>query len=104
MNVQIEKLMAPVQELAELNVSNMEKLVSLQLEGLEESAKVGIESLKKAISVKDLDAAKSYLAGQTEIVKAAVESASARAKTVAELVQTYQTSVKKIVEKTFAIN
>jgi len=104
MNVQIEKLMAPVQELAELHIANIEKLVSLQLEGIEEGAKAGIESLKKAVSVKDIDAARNYLAGQTEVVKAAVESATARAKTMAELAQSYQASVKKIVEKSFTIN
>ena len=104
MNVQIEKLLTPVQELAELNVANIEKLVSLQLEGIEESTRAGIESLKKAVSIRDLEAARSYLAGQTEVVKAAVESASARAKSVAEMAQSYQASVKKIVEKTFAIN
>ena len=104
MNAQIEKLIAPVQELTALNVANIEKLVKLQLEGLEEGAKVGVESLKQAVSVKDLEGAKSYLAGQTAAVKTAVESAAVRAKAVAELAQSYQAGVKKIVENTFAVS
>lgn len=104
MNAQIEKLMAPVQELAALNVANIEKLVTLQLAGLAEGAKVGVESLKQALSIKDIEDAKTYVAGQTAAVKTAVESASARAKVVAEITQAYQAGVKKIVENTFAIN
>ena len=104
MNAQIQKFITPVQELTALNVANIEKLVNLQLAGLTETAAAGVESLKQAASIKDLDGARSYLAGQTEAVKASVESASARAKAVAEIAQSYQAGVKKIVESTFAVN
>ena len=104
MNVQIQKLIAPVQELTALNVANIEKLVNLQLEGLKETATAGVESLKQAAAIKDLEGARSYLAGQSEAVKASVESASARARAVAEIAQSYQAGVKKIVESTFSVN
>jgi phasin family protein len=103
MNAQIQKFMTPVQELTALNVANIEKLVNLQLEGLKEGTSASVESLKQAASIKDFEGAKNYLAGQTEAVKASVESASARAKAVAEIAQSYQAGVKKIVENTFAV-
>ena len=104
MNAQIQKFLSPVQELTALNVANIEKLVNLQLEGLQESANASVESLKQAASIKDLEGAKSYIAGQTEVVKATVESASARAKAVADIAQSYQAGVKKIVESAFTIS
>ena len=103
MNAQIQKLLSPVQELTALNVANFEKLVNLQMEGLQEGANASVESLKQAASIKDFEGAKSYIAGQTEAVKSTVESVSARAKAVAEIAQSYQAGVKKIVENTFAV-
>lgn len=103
MSIQIEKFIAPIQELSALNVANFEKLVDLQIRGLEESAKAGVDSLKQATSVKDLESAKSYFAGQTEAVKQIVESAVARSKSVVEIVQAYPGSVKSIVENAVAV-
>ena len=103
MTISVEKLVAPIQQLAVLNAANFEKFVSLQLEGIEEVATATVDSMKKAASVKDLDSAKTYYTGQTETVKGIVESAVARNKTVAELVQSYPASVKKIVDNALAI-
>ena len=104
MNVQIEKLLVPVQELAALNVASLEKIVNLQLETLAESATVGVEALKQAAAIKDVEGAKKYFTGQAEVAKAAVESATERAGKVAEIAQTYQAGVSKIVGNTIAVN
>jgi Phasin protein. len=103
-NIQIEKLIAPAQELALLNVASFEKLVDLQIEGLTESAKAGVESLKQAVAVKDIEGVKSYVAGQVEATKAVVENISELAKKVAGIAQSYQAGVKKIVEGSLAIS
>lgn len=104
MNAQIEKLLVPVQELAALNVASLEKLVNLQLAGLTEGATAGVEALKQAAVIKDMEAAKKYFTGQAEVAKAAVESATERAGKVAEIAQSYQEGVRKIVENTIAVN
>jgi phasin family protein len=103
MSISVEKFVAPVQELGALNVANIEKLISLQVEAFEEAAKTAVESLKKASAVKDLEGAKAYFAGQSEVVKQSVESAVARSKSVAEIAQAYPAGVKKIVDKALAI-
>ena len=103
MTISVEKLVAPIQQLAVLNAANFEKIVSLQLQGIEEVATATVDSVKKAASVKDLDSAKSYYTDQSDTVKGIVESAVARNKTVAELVQSYPSSVKKIVDNALAI-
>ena len=103
MTISVDKFVAPLQQLAALNAVNFERMVSLQLEGIEEVATATVESVKKAASVKDLDSAKSYYTDQTETVKGIVDSAVARNKTVAEMVQSYPSSVKKIVDNALAI-
>jgi len=103
MNISVEKFVAPLQELGALNVANIEKLISLQVEAFEEAAKTAVESLKKAAAVKDLEGAKGYFTSQSEVVKQSVESAVARSKSVAEIAQAYPASVKKIVDKAVAV-
>lgn len=102
MNFEIEKFVAPIQELNALYVDNVEKLAGIQLEALEESVNAGVDSLKKASSVKDIEGAKSYFVGQSEAAKVAVENAVARGKSVAEIVQAYPASVKKILDSALA--
>ena len=99
MSISVEKFVAPLQELGALNVANIEKLVNLQIEAIEEAAGTVIASLKKATAVKDLEGAKSYFTGQSEVAKQTVESAVVRTKSVAEMAQDYPVSVKKIVDK-----
>lgn len=103
MSISVEKFVAPIQELGALNVANIEKLVSLQVGAIEEAAKTAVESLKNASAVKDLEGAKAYFVGQSEVAKQSVESAIARSKSVAEIAQAYPASVKKIVDKALAI-
>ena len=103
MNIQIEKFVAPIQELTALHVANIEKLVNLQLQGLEESAKAGVDALKKAASIKDLEGVKSYFAGQVETARQVVESAVTHSKSIAEIVQAYPGNVKSIVENAVTI-
>lgn len=103
MSISIEKFVAPIQELGALNVANIEKLIGLQVEAIEEVASTAVESLKKAAAVKDLEGAKGYFTSQSEVARQNVESAVVRSKSVAEIVQAYPASVKKIVDKALAI-
>ena len=103
MTVSYEKFVAPLQELGALNVANIEKLVSLQLEGIEEIANAGVDALKKATAVKDVEGAKSYYTGQTEVARSIIENAVARSKSAVEIAQVYPTSVKRIVDNALAI-
>jgi phasin family protein len=97
-----QKFVAPVQELAELNVASIEKLVSITLKGIEESAKIGVESLKQAAAIKDLEGVKTYVSAQAEVIRKAVESVTARSKSVVDVAQAYPVSVKKIFDNALA--
>ncbi len=94
----VEKLVAPVQELNVLTIKNIEKLAELQLKTIEENTNIGLESLKAAIGVKDLDGWKDYLTAQTEVANGIAEGMVANVSTVAELGQDYINEAKGIVE------
>ena len=103
MSISVEKFVAPIQELGALNVANIEKLISLQIEAYEEVASTVVESMKKATAVKDMEGVKGYFTSQSEVARQSVENAQARTKSVAEIAQAYPASVKKIVDKALAI-
>ncbi len=94
----VEKLVAPVQELNVLTIKNIEKLAELQLKTIEENTNIGLESLKAAIGVKDLDGWKDYITAQTEVANGIAEGMVANVSTFAELGQGYINEAKGIVE------
>ena len=96
----VEKLVAPVQELNVLNIKNIEKMAELQLKTVEENTNIGLETLKAAINVKDLDGWKDYITAQTEVAKEIAEGMVANVSTFAELGQAYINDAKGIVEGT----
>ncbi len=98
MNDQIEKLVAPLQELSTLAVSNIKKLTELQLKSIEQSANASVEALQSATTIKDVEGLQAYLSAQAEAAKAIAENTQANAKTIAELGQSYADEAKKIVE------
>ena len=98
MNDQIEKLVAPLQELSTLAVSNIKKLTELQLKSIEQSANASVEALQSATTIKDVEGLQAYLSAQAEAAKAIAENTQANAKTIAELGQNYVDESRKIVE------
>ena len=98
MNDQIEKLVAPLQELSTLAVSNIKKLTELQLKSIEQSANASVEALQSATTIKDVQGLQAYLSAQAEAAKAIAENTQANAKTIAELGQNYVDESRKIVE------
>ncbi|MBI4005369.1 MAG: phasin family protein [Gammaproteobacteria bacterium] len=103
MNIQIEKFVAPIQELVALNVANIEKLVNIQVEAIEEAAKTGVDTLKQVAEIKDIEGVKSHFASLTDVVRTTVENAVVRSKSVAGIFQAYPGSVKSIVENAVKI-
>ena len=104
MNAQMEKYVAPVQELNSLAVSNIEKITNLQVKRFEESAKVGLEQLKAATAVKDADTLKEFLTGYTEAVRQLSESTVADARTLLELGNSYTTEAQRILKDSLNTN
>ncbi len=98
MNDQIEKLVAPLQELSTLAVSNIKKLTELQLKSIEQSANASVEALESATAIKDVQGLQAYLSAQAEAAKEIAKNALANAKTIAELGQNYVDESRKIVE------
>ncbi len=98
MNNQIEKLVAPIQELSALAVSNIEKLTELQLKSIEQSANASVEALKSATAIKDVEDLQAYISAQAEAALAIARNAQENAKTIAELGQSYAEEATKIAE------
>ena len=98
MTINITKLVTPVHELNALTVTNIEKLVALQLKTIKECARVGVESLKGATAVRDLEGLKVYIEGQTDVAKGFAESIVADTRKVVDFGQSYAKAATEIVE------
>jgi phasin family protein len=98
MNEQIEKLVAPIQELSTLAVSNIEKLTALQLKSIEENANTSVDALKSAAAIKDVEGFRSYISAQAEAAKEIATSAEANARAIAELGKSYAEEAGEIVK------
>ena len=98
MNEQIEKLVAPIQELSTLAVSNIEKLTAIQLKSIEESANASVEALKSAAAIKDIEGMRSYISAQAEAAKDIANSAEVNARAIAELGKSYAEDAGEIVK------
>ena len=104
MNEQFEKYIAPVRELNSLAITNLEKLVDLQVKYFEDSVKAGIEQLKTASSINDVEGLKNYLSSQVAVSKQFSERAIEDGRTVAELGNSYAVEVQKVVKDAFKVN
>ena len=91
-------LRAPVKELNELAVKNIEQLTELQLKTIQDNASIGVEAIKSASAITDLEGLQSFLTSQAEVAKQIAEGILANARTVAELSQGYATEAKDIAE------
>jgi phasin family protein len=104
MNAQVEKYMAPVQELNALAVANVEKIVALQMKRIEETAKLGIEQLKAAAAIKDFEGLQGYVTNYAESLRQFGESAAEDVRTVYELGNSYSTEAQRILKDALKTN
>ena len=102
MSNDIEKLVAPIQELSALAIRNIEKLTEIQLKGITESADANVQALKSASAIKDVKDMQAYIDAQTAAAIATAENAKTNAKTIAELGESYANDAKKIAENAFS--
>ena len=101
MNEQFEKYFAPMRELNALAVSNLEKLVDIQLRYIEDSARAGVEQLKTAATINDAEGFRNYINTQVATSRKLTERAIEDSRTVAELGTGYATEVQKVVKDAF---
>jgi len=94
-----DELLAPVQKLNQLNVSNMEKLLALQTASLKAYSELGSNRIKAALEINDAAALTEYLSGQVEFAKTLSEQVISDAKTTAEFSKEYSAEVQKIAEE-----
>jgi phasin family protein len=94
-------MFAPIRELNNVAVENIEKIVNIQMKALEETSKAGVESLKGAAAVSDLEGLKTYLTNQAEVSRQLTERALADTKSVMELGNSYNSEVQKVVKDAF---
>ena len=104
MNEQFDKYFTPVRELNTLAISNIEKLLELQLKLIEDSTKVGVETLKSAAAINDAESFKEYIEAQVNTAKQLTERAIEDSRTVTELGNSYATEVQKVVKETLTTN
>ena len=98
MNEYFEKYYAPVRELNNLAIANIEKLLDLQLKFIEDSTRAGVESMKTAAAINDAEGFKEYLNSQAATSKQFTERALEDGRTVAELGNDYIKEAQKVVK------
>ena len=104
MNAQIEKYLTPVQELNTLTVTNVEKIVSLQVKRIEENAKIGLEQLKAAAAVKDADGLKDYFTNYADAMRQISEHTVEDLRTVFELGNAFGSEARRIFKDAMKVN
>lgn len=95
-NAQVEKYMAPVQELNALAVENVEKILNLQLKRLEETTKLGIEQMKAVASIKDVEGFQGFMSRYAESLRQIGERTAEDVRAVYELGNSYTTQAQRI--------
>lgn len=94
-----EELMAPVKELNELTLKNIEEIAAIQVKAIEENAKISMDALKASIEIKDYDSFNSYLQEQASSAQNIANNAIEDSKEIVKLTESYTSSVKELVEK-----
>ena len=95
-SVQSEKLLAPVQQFAELSVANSEKLLTMQLEVAQSYVHLGVSQLKALFEVKDAESVQAYVNSQADVAKNVGEKMLADAKAVADLGAEFNAETQKL--------
>ncbi|MCP3672398.1 MAG: phasin family protein [Gammaproteobacteria bacterium] len=94
-----DELLAPVQKLNQLNISNIKKLLALQTASLQAYSELGSNRLKAAFEINDAPALVDYLSGQVEFTKTISEQVVSDTKITAEFSKEYRAEVQKIAEE-----
>lgn len=96
---QSEKLVAPMMQLGRLNVANIEKLATMEIESLRAMTDLGLAQLKSAVEIQDAEGAKAFAEQQSEFVRQLNEKLVADSKAVIELVKTYNADFQKLAQQ-----
>jgi phasin family protein len=102
MNVTLNKLLAPVKELNDLTVKNIEQIVEIQIKTIQENAKASLDAFQATADIKDLESLQTYLKVQAGAAETLSKFAVEDAKEVASLGNAYVANVKGVVEKALA--
>ncbi len=94
-----ENLVAPVKELNDLTLKNIEQIAAFQVKAIQENARISIDSLQSATEIKDLDSLQDYLQDQIAVAQNLSNNAVEDAQEITKLGISYATSVKELVEK-----
>jgi len=95
---QAETAASPIRKFNELAVSNVEKLVALQIASLQDYSELGIAQLKVAADVTDLEGLQDYFRKQVDLLGAVREKFIADAKAVSELSGEFGVKAKELTE------
>lgn len=102
MNQQQQNMLATLQKLNKLAVSNVEKMTVLQMNTLRNYSDLTVQQMQAIAEVKSPQQLQDYLNQQTESVKAMAEKIVADAKAAAELGVEFNTEAQKIAQDTLA--
>ena len=101
--VQPEKVLAPVQQLAELSLSNTEKLFALQMEITQSYIRVGVEQMKALFEVKDAESLQAFVNNQAEVAKNVGEKMISDVKAVADLGAEFNAETQKLTRESLRV-
>ena len=98
-----EKVLAPMQRLAELSLSNSEKLFALQMEITQSYIRLGVEQMKALFEVKDAESLQAFVNSQDDVAKNVGEKMIADAKAVADLGAEFNAETQKLTRESLRV-
>ena len=102
MDLSIEKIVGPVQELNELTMKNIEKITAIQVKAMQENAQASMEALQASSQIKDLDSLNQYMQSQMGLAQKMYSNAVKDAEKITKMSEAYANSVKDLVEKSIS--
>lgn len=102
-SVQPEKLLAPVQQFAELSLVNSEKLLTMQLEVAQSYVHLSVSQLKALFEVKDAVSLQAYVSSQADVAKNVGQKLMADAKAVANLGAEFNAETQKLTQESLKV-
>lgn len=100
MTSNVEQFAAPVRELSNVAIQNVEKLAEAQIDSYRKYTAIGLENMKAAFGVKDVKGAQDFFANQRDVVKQVTDQLATDAKTFAELSSTFVSAMQKSSQET----
>lgn len=101
MTKQHETMVATIQKLNKLAVTNVEKLVKLQMDALRSYSDLSLQHLKELAEVKNPQLLQTYLSKQGDTLKVLSEKVVTDAKAVADLGVEFNKEAQKIAQESF---